>query len=84
MLIPQNSADNFLVNIKNGITTTHAFGANYSDKWGTKINITAAYFFNVTDNRDTSTFCANMLLGIVMVKIIMRAVIEQTVITITG
>ncbi len=30
--------------------TTHAYGINYSDSWGKKINVTASYFFNKTGN----------------------------------
>ncbi len=42
--------DNFMVNSQNGITTTQAFGVNYSDKWGEKIDATGSYFFNMSDN----------------------------------
>ncbi|HRD38098.1 MAG TPA: hypothetical protein PLC65_05665, partial [Bacteroidia bacterium] len=30
----QNSAESFLVDVKNGIITTYALGLNYSDSWG--------------------------------------------------
>ena len=29
-----------------GFTTTHAFGLNYSDKWGKKVDVSGSYFFN--------------------------------------
>ncbi len=36
----------FLVQPSGGITTTHALGINYSDKWGKKLEISGSYFFN--------------------------------------
>jgi hypothetical protein len=44
-----NSGD-FLVNAQNGISTTHAFGVNYSEKWGEKLDVSGSYFFNLSDN----------------------------------
>ena len=44
------STSDFLVTPQNGITTTHAFGVNYSDEWGKKIKVTGSYFFNRTKN----------------------------------
>ncbi len=38
--------DNFLVGQQSGISKTHAFGINYSDKWGTKTEVSGSYFFN--------------------------------------
>lgn len=58
-----NSADNFLVNAKNGISTTHAFGLNYSDQWGKNTSITSSYFFNWTDNNATSSLLRQYLVG---------------------
>lgn len=49
-----NDASNFLVNSNNGINTTHAFGINYSDKWGKKIEVSSSYFFNYTKNTSIS------------------------------
>jgi hypothetical protein len=43
-------ASNFLVNQQGGISTTKAFGLNYSDKWGKKTSLTGSYFFNQSDN----------------------------------
>lgn len=40
----------FFVDQRNGITTTHAGGINYSDMWGESINVTASNFFNYSDN----------------------------------
>ncbi|HET6225151.1 MAG TPA: outer membrane beta-barrel protein [Bacteroidia bacterium] len=40
------NANNFLVNDKNGISTTHSLGINYTDKWGKNIDVSGSYFFN--------------------------------------
>jgi hypothetical protein len=40
----------FMVSARNGIATTHAFGINYSDKWGETFDATASYFFNYSNN----------------------------------
>lgn len=40
------NANNFLVGQQNGISTTNAFGINYGDKWGKKIDVSGSYFFN--------------------------------------
>lgn len=50
-------ASNFMVGQQNGITKTSAFGINYSDKWGEKVNVTGSYFFNysnTTNNQKTN------------------------------
>jgi uncharacterized membrane protein YgcG len=44
-------ANNFLVGQQNGISATNAFGINYGDKWGKKVEVTGSYFFN---NSNTS------------------------------
>ncbi|TXB63042.1 outer membrane beta-barrel protein [Phaeodactylibacter luteus] len=44
------NASDFLIGAQNGIATTHAFGLNYTDKWGEKTEVTASYFLNYTDN----------------------------------
>ncbi len=41
---------NFLVSQTAGLTQTKAFGINYSDRWGEKVDITGSYFFNYTNN----------------------------------
>ena len=41
----------FIVGKRNGISTTHSLGINYSDSWGKKANLTGSYFFNQSDNR---------------------------------
>ncbi len=60
---PQNSADNFLVDVRNGITTTHAFGTNYSDEWGKNITVSASYFFNYTQNYAESNILRQYVVG---------------------
>jgi hypothetical protein len=54
---------NFMVGNQNGIATTHAGGLNYIDQFGTKLTINAAYFFNYSDNRNTSKLQRNYLTG---------------------
>jgi len=56
-------SDNFLVNQQGGITTTNAIGANYSDTWGRKINISSSYFFNNSDNNNDSKLTRNYILN---------------------
>ena len=55
---------NFLVGQQNGITNTSAFGLNYTDKWGEKLEVTGSYFFNRSGNANTQatnreTFLSN-------------------------
>ncbi len=38
--------NNFTVGQQNGISATNAFGINYSDKWGNKMEVSGSYFFN--------------------------------------
>lgn len=52
-------ASSFLTGQQAGITTTHSFGINYSDKWGTKITVTASYFFNYTNNSNNTQTLRN-------------------------
>ena len=40
----------FFVNAKKGIVRTAAGGINYSDNWGSKVEVTANYFFNQSRN----------------------------------
>lgn len=48
---------NFLIDQRDGIATTHAFGLNYSDRWATQTEITGSYFFNRSNNgAETSVF----------------------------
>lgn len=45
-----NTNESFFTGQQNGISTTHAFGINYADKWGKKMEVSASYFFNYIDN----------------------------------
>ncbi len=47
----RGGGNNFTVGQQNGIAKTNAFGVNYSDAWGKKIDVTGSYFFN---NSNTS------------------------------
>ncbi len=53
---------NFLVNQTAGLTNTKAFGINYSDRYGDKVDITGSYFFNLTNNNAVSTDNRNYFL----------------------
>lgn len=44
------STSDFLVSQQGGITASDAFGINFSDKWGDKLDVSASYFFNQSDN----------------------------------
>ncbi len=43
-------ANDFLVGQQGGISTTHAFGVNYQNSFGKKIELVSSYFFNLSDN----------------------------------
>jgi hypothetical protein len=49
-----NSTNNFMVGQQGGIATTNAIGLNYSDAWGKKIKISGSYFFNNSENTNSS------------------------------
>ena len=42
---------NFTIGQQTGINTTHALGGQYTDTWGTGLNVEGSYFFNLTDNK---------------------------------
>jgi hypothetical protein len=44
-------ANNFSIGQQTGINTTHALGGQYTDTWGTGLNVEGNYFFNLTDNK---------------------------------
>lgn len=46
--------NNFQVGQSAGISSTNAFGINYGDKWGKKIDVTGSYFFNQSNNANDS------------------------------
>ncbi|MBK7337592.1 MAG: TonB-dependent receptor [Saprospirales bacterium] len=43
-------SNDFTVSQSGGITQTHAVGVNFSDKWFKKMDVSASYFFNWSDN----------------------------------
>lgn len=59
----RNNSESFLVNSKNGINITNAFGINYSDQWGKKTTLSSSYFFNWTDNNATTDLLRQYLSG---------------------
>ena len=48
------STGSFLVGNQGGLNTTHAVCVNYTDQFGSKLNVTGSYFFNASDNSSTS------------------------------
>ena len=53
------SVGDFLVGQQDGISTTHALGLNYMDKWGKKIEVSGSYFFNLSDNEASQSLFQN-------------------------
>jgi hypothetical protein len=58
---PGGDMGNFLVNQSNGVSKTHALGLNYSGKIGSKIELTASYFFNNSNNSSIQTTTRNYI-----------------------
>lgn len=56
-------ASNFLIGQQGGIAATQAVGLNYSDKWGKKVDVTASYFFNRSDNNAIQELTREYFLG---------------------
>jgi hypothetical protein len=54
-----SGASNFLVGQQSGITNTGSVGLNYSDNWGSKIKVTASYFYNLTNNTNATATTRN-------------------------
>ncbi len=46
---------NFMVGQQSGIAKTNAFGVNYSDEWGKKIDVSGSYFFNNSNTSNDQT-----------------------------
>ncbi|MFL5754421.1 MAG: outer membrane beta-barrel protein [Bacteroidia bacterium] len=57
------AGNNFLVGQQGGISETHAAGLNYSDAWGTKVKVSGSYFFNLTNNANSSVSHRNYIIG---------------------
>ncbi len=47
---PSINRGDFLTGQQPGDNTTHSLGMNYSDIWGGKANVSASYFFNMSEN----------------------------------
>lgn len=59
-----NSVNDFLVNEQTGVAQTNAFGTNYVDKlFNDKLDVSANYFFNRTDNLSQQLTNEDYLLG---------------------
>jgi hypothetical protein len=58
----QGGASNFLVSGSNGLSSTKAFGVNYSNLFWDKLDLTGSYFFNRTDNDAESVTKRNYFL----------------------
>lgn len=56
-----NDAGDFLVNVRNGISTTHAAGINYTDQWGKKVKVSGSYFFNWSNTVASQTLRRNYI-----------------------
>jgi hypothetical protein len=57
------NSDNFLVNARNGISTTHAFGLNFSDEWSKQTNVSFSYFLNWANNEASSDLYRQYVVG---------------------
>ncbi|MNU64285.1 hypothetical protein D3C71_535570 [compost metagenome] len=57
--------ENYLVSQQNGVSTTHAIGLNYSDKWGKNKNtkVTGSYFFNGGKTNNSQVTSRNYVLS---------------------
>ncbi len=53
------SQPDFFTNQQSGITGTKAIGVNYNDSWTKRIKVSGNYFFNYTDNKNTSSLLRN-------------------------
>jgi hypothetical protein len=51
----RGGSNNFMVGPQSGIAKTNAFGINYSDAWGKKIDVTGSYFFNNSNTNNNQT-----------------------------
>ena len=51
--------NSFMIGPQNGITATNAGGINYTDMWGKKVQVSGSYFFNESENRDSTTLSRN-------------------------
>ena len=57
------SANDFMVNPSGGVSETQAWGANYQDKWGKKVDVSSSYFYNKGENVSTTNTYQEYYLG---------------------
>ncbi len=55
--------NNFLVGDQNGLTTTSSIGSNYTNQIGKKLELTASYLYNNTDNENDEVLNRRYLLS---------------------
>ena len=55
--------NNFYVGGQSGFTTTQSAGLNFSDKWGEKVEISGSYFFNHTNNTNSTVLNREYILA---------------------
>lgn len=51
----RGNTSGFLVGPQSGIAKTDAFGVNYSDAWGKKVDVTGSYFYNTSNTTNNQT-----------------------------
>ncbi|HEY5368998.1 MAG TPA: TonB-dependent receptor [Hanamia sp.] len=51
----RGGSSGFTVGPQSGIAKTNAFGVNYSDAWGKKVDISGSYFFNNSNTNNNQT-----------------------------
>lgn len=54
----------FLIGKKDGISSIHSFGTNYSDSWGEKVEVSFNYFYNYLDNLSDEQISRTYLSGL--------------------
>ena len=54
---------NFITSTQDGITQTHALGANFTDEWAEKVSIEGSYFFNQSQNNNDQLLKRTSFIG---------------------
>lgn len=57
--VRSDGTSDFYISASPGIVTTNAFGINYVDKWGKKVDVSGSYFFYNKDNDLTQDITQN-------------------------
>jgi hypothetical protein len=60
---PMGGMSNYMVGQQDGLSTTHAFGGNYSDSWADGLDVSGSYFYNYTKNGNQQDVLRNYLLN---------------------